>query len=461
MDSSLVFEQFLSLSPDKQQELLPELSEELQSQLSYYLAGQLMVVDYREEVLTLSFPHQIPPATLGTEHNIGLWLCGRGAGKNWFASRQVVMWAMELPGKQIAGLCATLKDGYENMAREILKACPANFKGELKKTERKIVFPNGAEFIWLPSLEADCARGYNFARGWADELCKFHESTAYEFWDNYVKALRVTENAYTIITTTPKPSKLLSEIMNAQGTKVICATSLDNKSLPDSYIAQLNLTKGSSRYRQEVLGELVLENEGAFWTYEMLDQLKAKNKPDGPSVIRTVLAVDPSATDKGDEWGLILVQQYKDRLNKKDDAEILRYCVLEDFSVQMAPQVAVKKIIEIYYKYHVDEVVYESNQGGQMVKGLIHQLDSTINVRSVHHSKSKAQRASEVSIFYEQGLVKHYIPPAGRVYGLSKLEDEMCSWTPLSKKSPNRVDALGIGIQALAKKQKRKILCFY
>ena len=85
-----------------------------------------------------------------------------------------------------------------------------------------------------------------------------------------------------------------------------------------------------------------------------------------------------------------------------------------------------------------DALVVEINQGGEMVDGVIREVDPTVPVTSVRATRGKYLRAEPVSVLYAQGRVRH-------VGALPELEDEMCDFGPgglTSGRSPDRLDAL-------------------
>jgi phage terminase large subunit-like protein len=84
-------------------------------------------------------------------------------------------------------------------------------------------------------------------------------------------------------------------------------------------------------------------------------------------------------------------------------------------------------------------VVAEVNQGGDMVRAVLRQVDATVPVKEVHATRGKWLRAEPVAAMYAQGKVKHVDPP------LSELEDQMCDFGLgglSSGASPDRLDAL-------------------
>jgi len=81
--------------------------------------------------------------------------------------------------------------------------------------------------------------------------------------------------------------------------------------------------------------------------------------------------------------------------------------------------------------------VAEVNQGGEMVRTVIAQVDAAVPVRMVHATRGKWLRAEPVAALYAQGRVMH-------AAGLTALEDEMCAFGVDGMSgghSPDRLDA--------------------
>jgi phage terminase large subunit-like protein len=89
--------------------------------------------------------------------------------------------------------------------------------------------------------------------------------------------------------------------------------------------------------------------------------------------------------------------------------------------------------------------VVEVNQGGDLVRAVIREVDRSVPVREVRATRGKWLRAEPVAQLFEQGRVKL----AG---AFPELEDEMCDFGLdglSSGRSPDRVDALVWAVTAL------------
>ena len=77
----------------------------------------------------------------------------------------------------------------------------------------------------------------------------------------------------------------------------------------------------------------------------------------------------------------------------------------------------------------------EVNNGGDLVEKVIRTIDRSVPYTAVRASRGKILRAEPIAALYEQGKVFH----CGT---FKELEDQMTSYTPTSRKSPDRLDAL-------------------
>jgi phage terminase large subunit-like protein len=202
------------------------------------------------------------------------------------------------------------------------------------------------------------------------------------------------------------------------------------ENLPASYIARLEALP--ERMRQRFLyGEFTSDIEGALWSWEMIEGTRTGlSGEDG----RTVVAIDPATTANkdSDETGLVVACQ-------KGNG----WKILEDATLKASPDVWAKVALGLYYKHGADCIVAETNQGGDMIKTIIGQIDPMVRVEEVRATKGKHVRAEPVVALYEQGLIEH-------APGLGELEEQMMSWVPNVSPSPDRVDALVWALHNLA-----------
>jgi predicted phage terminase large subunit-like protein len=132
-----------------------------------------------------------------------------------------------------------------------------------------------------------------------------------------------------------------------------------------------------------------------------------------------------SASETSDETGIIAAGLGNDG----------RGYVLADRSLRTSPDAWARRAVSAYHEFKADRIVAEANNGGEMVRLTIRTVDPNVPVTLVHASRGKYVRAEPVAALYEQGRVSHVEP-------FPDLEDQLCSYTPESGDSPDRLDAL-------------------
>ena len=101
----------------------------------------------------------------------------------------------------------------------------------------------------------------------------------------------------------------------------------------------------------------------------------------------------------------------------------------------LSPRQWAQRTAAAFHEFSADRIVVEVNQGGDMAKAVIAQVDASVPIRGVHATRGKRLRAEPVAALYEQGRVRH-------VGAFTKLEDQMAAYTGEGGKSPDRLDAL-------------------
>ncbi len=373
----------------------------------------------------LARPEQIP--TDDKTWTTWLYLAGRGAGKTrtaaeWLAfqasSNPRTRWAIAAPTySDVRDTCAEGQSGIVQILREY---------GTLKDYNRSIgelFLTNGSRIKLFSGEEPDRFRGPQFHGGWFDELAAFKYPDA---WDQYQFGLRLGDFPQTIVTTTPRPTKLIKDLIARQGVRVVRGSTFDNaKNLAPSALIELKARYENTRLgRQELYGEILDNVEGALWTREMIEGARVT---EAPPLVRVVVAIDPAVTSNStsDETGIVCAGV----------SSAGEYYILDDKSLRSSPDQWARQAVNLYHDYKADKIVAETNNGGDMVIMLLKQVDAGIATKKVTATRGKQLRAEPISSLYEQGKVHHvgYFP---------ELESQMCEWTPLSNESPDRLDAL-------------------
>ncbi len=385
-----------------------------------------------EELLALRYDwttwgrpeQQLPPG----DWRVWLLICGRGFGKTRTLSEAVRIWARD-PAARIALVARTAAD-----ARDVLVEGPAGVLSVFPERERptyypavrRVVFRSGAVATTYSSQESDQLRGPSHSHAVADEVAAWDRAD--EVWSNLQLTLRLGAHPRVVAATTPRPIKLLRDLMAARSTVVTRGRTTDNlANLAPGVVAEFYQRWGGTRLgRQELEGEILADTPGALWNREVLDASRVAVAP--ADLERIVVAVDPavSAHEDSDLTGIVACG-----IDRAGHVYVLR-----DASCKASPAGWASRAVALYDAVHADRIVAEANQGGAMVEATIRTVRESLPVTLVHASRGKITRAEPVASLWEQ--------KRGHVVGtLAELEDELCSFAPgLMEHSPDRADAM-------------------
>lgn len=401
--------------------------------------------------------------------NIWFINAGRGFGKTWTG----VQWVRDLVKKgkkRIAAVAATNSDIERVMVKGdsgFLNLCSKHDKTyngvelgmpEWSPTKRTLTWANGAKVEFYSAQEPERLRGPQFEAAWCDELAAwmYDEDT----WDMLQFCLRLGKHPRICITTTPKPTKLVRDILKGSEDqydtdgvlvrkKTVVVTSgstyenADN--LASTYLKAVEEQyEGTRLGRQELYAEVLMESEGALWTADMIDNCQV-SRDEVPELIRKVVSIDPAVTAnvESDMTGIVVAGI---------DINGIVY-ILGDYTFKGLPEAWAKKAIDLYHDFGCSRIVYESNQGKALIPTVMRVIDPEIPLKGVHASDAKIARAEPVSSLYERNKVKHVRNPENPDSKLNELEVQMTTFEPLGKhKSPDRYDAMVWAVTELALK---------
>jgi len=379
---------------------------------------------------------QLPP----TDRPWAFWLLlgGRGAGKTAALTAWACSMAEQNPGARIGVVARTAADARDVLIEgesgiiEMARRYWPNAVPRHEPSKRRLTWPNGSQAATYSDAEGDQLRGpqHHFAVG--DECATWSAETM----SNLRLGLRLGKMPRAAFATTPRPSRLLRDLMSDPACVTSrCSTYANKDNLPPSFFsAVLKRYEGTSLARQEILGEVLDEAPGALWKRADLDRSRVFVAPD---LVRLVVAVDPSVgdgEDHHDECGIVIGGV---------DAEGIGH-LIEDASLRASPAAWARRAIERYDAVGADRLIFEDNQGGVAVEQLIEltaremhregkRSSPHVAITGVHASRGKAVRAGPVVGLSEQGRIRHVGPfPA--------LEDELCGWEE-GMPSPGRLDA--------------------
>ena len=370
---------------------------------------------------------QLPPEG---DWRTWLFLGGRGAGK----TRAGAQWVNGLARSGAAGRIALVGPTFHDV-REVLIEGVSGLRALdgarpiYEPSRRRLLWLNGAQAYAFSAEDPESLRGPQFDAAWCDELCYWARPD--EALETLSYGLRLGARPRMMVTTTPRPIRARKQLIAAPDTVVTNAKTWENVgNVAADFLAALRARwTGDARHRQEILGELIEDVDGALW--RRADIEAARGSADGVFA-RVVVAVDPPATSgaNADACGIIAAAARGEGLAREA-------FVLADASVRGArPNEWAGRVAALVERVGADYVVAESNNGGEMVRAVLAAAGIKVGVQLVHASIGKRARAEPIAALYAQRRVKH-------VAAFAELEDEMCAFGVESGgKSPDRVDAL-------------------
>lgn len=369
--------------------------------------------------------------------SIWLALAGRGWGKTRTGTEWVHEHAMAGTAGRIALVAPTAAD-----VRDVLVEGPSGFlniasnatRPTWEPSKRRLEWPNGATATAFSAEEPERLRGPEHDLAFCDEAAAWKYP---ETMDMLLFGLRIGLRPRMLITTTPKPVKLLRDLLTREGKDVAVTrgkTKDNAANLSPIFLSQIVAKFDGTRLgRQELDGELLSDIPGALWQLKWIDDNRLGEKlTDAKPVelVRIVVAIDPAVSNNegSDETGIIVAGV----------DGIGQGYMLADLSDRYAPHEWASKAVWAYREWKADRVLAEINNGGEMVENTIRMVDSSVPYRAVHASRGKVTRAEPIAALAEQGKIHH-------IGAFPLLEDQLCSFTSdFDRKrggSPDRLDA--------------------
>ena len=387
-------------------------------------------------------PDQLLP-DLTDPWKVWMILSGRGWGKTRTGAEAIKKLMIDNPGCRIGiiGMTAgAVRDTCYEGESGLLSVIPEEMwdrknGGKYNRSLGQLTLNNGSMAFSFSGGDPEKLRGFQSNFLWMDELCAFQY--AQEAWDMAMMGLRLGKDPRIIITTTPKPSPLIVELVRRgaeEPENVILTTgsTFDNAAnLPESTLDELRKRyEGTTMGRQELYAELILDDPGALWKRDLIEECRVSvHEFKLTDMAKIVVAIDPSmsaVTERDSETGMIVAG-----LGLNGHTYIIEDCS----ALRPSPDTWSRLAIAKYHEYAADRIVAEVNQGYDLVTNLLNTHDENVPVKKVYATRGgKFLRAEPIAALYEQKRVHHV--------GLhGKLEDQMTQWIP-GKPSPDRLDAM-------------------
>jgi predicted phage terminase large subunit-like protein len=359
-------------------------------------------------------PEQLAPEG---DWDIWLYLAGRGSGKTRSGSEWVVEQATRNPESEWAVIAPTWRDCqkvcFEGRSGLIKALLPGEFDS-MNLSGLQLRLTNGSRIYGYSADKPDRLRGANLSGAWVDELAAMAHAEDL-LGEALLPALRIGEHPRILVTTTPRPVKIIKDLVaRTDGSVVVVrGSTFDNmanlsKTALDSLRARY---EGTRMGRQELEAEILEDVEGAMWSRELLD---ASRVDAAPHMVRIVVAMDPAVTsgEKSDYTGIVVA-------GKSADGDLY---ILEDLSLRASPHACMVRAVDAYNRWQADRIVGEVNNGGDYLESLLRTVDPNVPYKTVRATRGKTVRAEPVASLWEQGR--------GHIVGvMPELEDQMCSFT--------------------------------
>lgn len=312
-----------------------------------------------------------------------------------------------------------------------------------------VIFEHGQMIHIQGADDEDVGRGYNLVSAWLDEYAKWKKPDG-SWREGLMPALRIDipgDHPRALVTTTPKPVVQLIEWQRRTDGSVHLTTGSTYENAGN--LAALVLAELHRRYhgtrlgKQELLGELLMEAEGALWTLDFIEPYRVPGPiyTEVPELLNVVIGMDPPGGDEptSDECGLVAAGRGVDG----------RTYVLGDWSKRIVGAAAARRAWEMYRSYGASLILIEENQGKAWLRQIMVDVyramqeeglfppSGGVPVKMIHAKVGKRLRADPIAADYERGQVSHV---SGQ--NLADLETQMLGWVPEeTKKSPDRIDA--------------------
>ncbi|HKS88744.1 MAG TPA: terminase family protein [Stellaceae bacterium] len=373
-------------------------------------------------------PEQLPPPG---DWRVWLLLAGRGFGKTRSGAELVRARVQARTARRVALVAPTAADARDVMVEGesgLLAIAPPGDRPLYEPSKRRLTWPNGAIATTYSADEPERLRGPQHDFAWCDELAAWRYPAA---WDMLMFGLRLGDDPRAVVTTTPRPTKLIRDLLADAKVAVTRGRTIENRAnLAPAFLDQIvTRYQGTRLGRQELDAEILDDLPGALWQRALIE---AARTGAAPETIRVVVAIDPAAASgaDADETGIVVAGR---------DARGHGY-VLADTSGRYAPAEWARTALAAYRAHCADRIVAEVNNGGDMVEATLRMIDPNVPFSAVHASRGKAVRAEPVAALYEQGRIHH-------LGAFAQLEDQMCGFTAdfdrrTAGYSPDRVDAL-------------------
>ena len=235
-------------------------------------------------------------------------------------------------------------------------------------SKRRLTWPNGAIATTYSADEPERLRGPQHDAAWCDELGAWRYPEA---WDMLMFGMRLGADPRTVVTTTPRPAKLIRDLVRDPICVVTRGSSYENRAnLRRRFSSRSSAnTRAPGSAARSSNAELLDDVPGALWSRTRSSRRRGRDGVLMPDLMRVVVAIDPAVTsgEDADETGIIVAGKDKDGHGY----------VLADISGRYPPTEWARSASPPTGAHRADRIVAEVNNGGEMVEATLRMVDET------------------------------------------------------------------------------------
>ena len=382
-------------------------------------------------------------------------LAGRGfgktlAGSQWIAGAIASARDARDP-LRIALVGATLDDARRVMieGKSGLFAVASDHVAGWWPSRRLLKFVGGSEAVLFSGASPQALRGPEHHLAWCDEIAKWGKPG--ECWDMLQLGLRLGIRPRALVTTTPRPGPVLRAILDQPDTIVTGGPTRSNPHLPAAFRTAVERLYGNTRLgEQELEGKLLTDTPGALWTIELLESSRLLPLPQAgegwgegsscaPTITRIVIGVDPPSGNG--TCGIVACARDSEGIAHVLSDHSVTACSPERWAKTVADAAAIHALTPLpsagegrLAECERGEgtargegsgppilILAERNQGGNMVKSVLHVADPDLRIKMVTATQGKSARAEPVVMLFEAGKVRlhgHFLALEAQLCGM-------------------------------------------
>lgn len=167
-------------------------------------------------------------------------------------------------GAMVAATAADVRDVLIEGESGMMNISPPHFRPNYQPSIRRLTWPNGSTATLFSAEEPDRLRGPQHHWAICDELAAWARP---ETFDQLMFGLRLGEHPRVAIATTPRPIKIIRQIMADPTTHLTRGSTYENRdNLAPAFFEQIvSKYEGTRLGRQELNAEILEDNYGSLW----------------------------------------------------------------------------------------------------------------------------------------------------------------------------------------------------